>query len=170
MELYQPLIHFDWNLLFSALTFLSLFLILKHFFFDKVHKFMMDRQQAVEDQLEAGRQAEAEAARLQAEYDDIIDRAENDGRDIIKQSKKAADERADNIINDAKAKAADIVHTAEKQAEIERERAVHDMKDEIAELAIMAAGQIVKKDLAQNGEHDLIERIIEEAGGDKWQS
>ena len=40
MKVYQPLLYVDWNLLFSAVTVLVLFLILKHFFFEKVHDFM----------------------------------------------------------------------------------------------------------------------------------
>ena len=37
MELYQPLLSLNWNMLFTAITVIVLFFILKHFFFEKVH-------------------------------------------------------------------------------------------------------------------------------------
>lgn len=170
MELYQPLIHFDWNLLFSMLTFICLFLILKHFFFDKVHNFMVARQQKVDEQLKHAEEAQAEADERLASYEDIIEKAESDGRDIIKQSKNTAEERADGIIADAKAQADMIIRNAEKKAEQEKAKALTEMKDHIAELAILAAGQIVEKEIADNGEEVIIDKIIEEAGAGKWQN
>ena len=52
VELYQGLLEINWNLLFSAITVLVLYLILKHFFFEKVHKFMVARQEAVQKELD----------------------------------------------------------------------------------------------------------------------
>ena len=47
VKLYQGLLEINWNLLFSAITVLVLYLILKHFFFEKVHNFMEARKAAV---------------------------------------------------------------------------------------------------------------------------
>lgn len=56
VKLYQGLLEINWNLLFSAITVLVLYLILKHFFFEKVHNFMEARKAAVQASLD---QAEA---------------------------------------------------------------------------------------------------------------
>ena len=40
MKMVQPLLSFNWNLVFTAVTVIVLYLILKHFFFEKVHQFM----------------------------------------------------------------------------------------------------------------------------------
>ena len=52
MTVYEPLLAFNWNLLFSAITVLVLFLILKKFFFEKVHNFMEERENEVRTQFE----------------------------------------------------------------------------------------------------------------------
>lgn len=168
--IYRPLISFDWNLLFSMLTFICLFLVLKHFFFDKVKAFMDKREAAVEDKLENARVAEEEADKRLAQYEDAVAKGEEKGREIIKESKKMAEERADSIISTAKAQATEIVQNAEKKAEQERAKAVSDMKNDIAQIAVMAAEQIVGKEIEQNGEDVIIDKIIEEAGAGKWQS
>ena len=52
MEMYQPLLTINWNLLFTAVTIIVLFIILKVFFFEKVHKFMMDRENEIRSSIE----------------------------------------------------------------------------------------------------------------------
>ena len=64
VKLYQGLLEINWNLLFSAITVLVLYLILKHFFFEKVHKFMEARKAAVQDNLDRAKATEEEAQAL----------------------------------------------------------------------------------------------------------
>ena len=66
VKLYQGLLEINWNLLFSAITVLVLYLILKHFFFEKVHKFMEARKAAVQDNLDRAKATEEEAQALGA--------------------------------------------------------------------------------------------------------
>ncbi len=131
---------------------------------------MEARSKAVEDQLQHASAAQEEADQRLAQYKDIVEKAQVDGRNIIKQSKYTADEKADDIIAQAKAEAADIVHNAEKKAEQEKAKAISDMKDQIAELAVLAASQIVEREINRDGEEKIINKIIEEAGAGKWQS
>ena len=47
---HQDLLTINWNLIFSVITVLVLILILKHFFFEKVKKFMDERKAQVAEQ------------------------------------------------------------------------------------------------------------------------
>ncbi|MCQ2550983.1 MAG: F0F1 ATP synthase subunit B [Clostridia bacterium] len=152
------------------LTFICLFLVLKHFFFDKVKAFMDKREANVQKQLDDARVANEEADARLAEYEDVVSKAEEKGREILKESKKMAEERADAIVSGAKSQAQEIVQNAEKKAEQERAKAVSDMKNDIAQIAVMAASQIVGKEIKDNGEEVIIDKIIEEAGAGKWQN
>ena len=62
VQLYQDLLTINWNLLFSLITVVVLVLILKKFFFEKVHSFMEARQQQVVNTLQ-----EAQATREEAQ-------------------------------------------------------------------------------------------------------
>ena len=68
VKLYQGLLEINWNLLFSAITVLVLYLILKHFFFEKVHNFMEARKAAVQASLDQAEAANEEAQTLLADY------------------------------------------------------------------------------------------------------
>ena len=169
VRLYQGLIELNWNLLFSFITVVVLFLILKHFFFEKVHNFMVERQHAVEQQLENARVKEEEAESRLAEYNETLNNADEEGREIIKKARSSAETQAAGIVSDAKKQAADIIEKAREQAETETEQAMRDMKNQVAEMAVMAAGRIIGREIDEKGQDDIIDRVIEEAGSTKWQ-
>ena len=76
VKLYQGLLEINWNLLFSAITVLVLYLILKHFFFEKVHNFMEARKAAVQASLDQAEAANEEAQTLLADYRTTLANAE----------------------------------------------------------------------------------------------
>ncbi|MCQ2548085.1 MAG: F0F1 ATP synthase subunit B [Clostridia bacterium] len=164
MEKYQDLITFDWNLLFSALTFLALLLIAYKFFFKKVHDFMEARSQAVQDQLDNAKTAQEEADARLAQYENIVSDAEEKGREIIKEARLDANARAEKIVLDAHDEAGKIISKANKDIEIEKQQATQAMKDQIAELAIEAAGQIIGEELSKSGHDAIIDDVIAKAG------
>ena len=78
VKLYQGLLEINWNLLFSAITVLVLYLILKHFFFEKVHNFMEARKAAVQASLDQAEAANEEAQTLLADYRTTLANAETE--------------------------------------------------------------------------------------------
>ena len=70
---FEKLIEFSsWDFIFSMITFLVLFLILKHFFFEKVHNFMESRRKEVEDALDNAAEASRLADEKLADYEKKI--------------------------------------------------------------------------------------------------
>lgn len=170
VNLYQGLLELNWNLLFSAITVLVLYLILKHFFFEKVHNFMMARQAMIEEQLMHADQENQKAGKLLEEYSKTLANAEEEKRQIIKDAKAIADERADAIVSDAKKEAAEIMLSAHKKIAAEEEKAVSELKGEIAQLAILTAEQILEKELGSGDRQEIVDKVLEEAASGKWQN
>ena len=169
VRLYQNLLEFNWNLLFTAVTVFVLYLILKHFFFEKVHNFMMARKAMIEEELMNADQESKKASKLLEEYSKTLANAEEEKRQIIKEAKVIADERADAIVSDAKKEAAQIIVDAHKKIETE-EKAVSQLKKDIGKLAVLTAEQIMQKELGDEDRQELVDKVIEEAGSGKWQS
>lgn len=170
VRLYQGLLELNWNLLFSGITVLVLFFILKHFFFEKVHNVMMARQAMIEEKLTHADSESKKAEALLQEYSKTLANAEEEKRQIIKEAKAIADERAENIVSDAKAEAAEIVSSAHKKIAAEEEKAVSELKKEIAQLAVMTAEQIMEKELGENDQQEIVDKVLEEAASGKWQN
>lgn len=168
VDIYTGLIEFNWTLLFIWLTVLVLYLILKHFFFEKVHNFMVARENQVRESFENADKANRLAEEKLQDYEKRIADIEGEGREIIRKARIKAEEQAKGIIEEANLKAADMIKKAEQEIEQEKIRAVAEMKLQIAGLAIFAAEKILEKQLDDAGQQEMIAGIIEQAGRSQW--
>lgn len=168
MEIYTGLIEFNWTLVFMWLTLLVLYLILKHFFFEKVHNFMEARENKVRDAFENAEKTNKLADEKLEDYEKKIAEIEGEGREIIKNAKIKADSQAKDIVEEANMKASTMIKQAEQEVQRVQIRAMSDMKSQIATMAILAAEKIIEKRLDVSGQDELITKIIEEAGRSEW--
>jgi F-type H+-transporting ATPase subunit b len=169
VTLHQDLIEFNWNLLFSMVTVFALYLILKRFFFEKVHDFMIKREKNVRDTLEEADRKNRDAEKKATEYENRILGLEDDGRRIIGDAKKRANEISEKIILEANSSAKSIISKAELEARHKKEDAEKEMINEIAQIAVMAAEKIIEKEIDETKHTEIIDGIIEKAGKTKWQ-
>ena len=168
MEVVAPLIGLDWTLVMVLATFLILYLIVKKFFFEKIHDFMQAREQKVKDQFDSAEAAEQLAKEHLAEYEDKLEGVEIERRGVLKDARALAEQRAEQIIKEAQARAEEIVQQAEKEIEHERALFAETMKEQVAMLAIYAAEKIIEKQLDENEHKTLIDGIIEKDDGKTW--
>ncbi|HKK95116.1 MAG TPA: F0F1 ATP synthase subunit B [Anaerovoracaceae bacterium] len=169
VTLHQGLIEFNWNLLFSMITVVVLYLILKRFFFEKVHAFMVQREESVRKTLDEAEKKNNDADKKVIEYNAKISGLEDDGRKIIGDAKKRANGVSEKIILEANESAKSIVSKAELEATHKKEDTEKEMKKEIAQIAVMAAEKIIEKEIDEKKHSEIIDGIIEKAGNSKWQ-
>ena len=168
--LVTSLISFNWTLAMNWVTVIVLFLILKKFFFEKVHNFIIARENTVKDAFENAELVNRKADEKLEAYNKKIANIEGEGREIIKNAKTKADKQANDIIEDANKKVDDMILQAKKEIEREQAQALADMKNQIIVLALMAAEKIIEKDLNTEGQEAFIDKIIEQAGTSGWQN
>jgi len=154
----------------NMITVIVLFLILRKVFFEKVHNFMVARQNAIKDAYDNADAVNRKADERLDTYNKRIAHIESEGRDIIKNAKLKAEKQASEIIEEANKKAEAIIEHAVKEIEKEKVHAVSDMKNQIIMLSILAAEKIMEKDLKTEGHEAFIDNIIEQAGTTKWQN
>ena len=147
MEMTQGLIEFNWSSLMILCNVFILYIILRKFFWEKIKKFMDDRAAAVQDAIDAAEAVNKRADEKMASYSKRIANVEEEGREIIKASKQQADAQAQIIIEEARKQASDIIAKAERTIEQERLAATEEMRKEIASIAMLAAEQIVGKEI-----------------------
>ncbi len=169
ITLYQGLLEFNWNLLLSAVTVLVLYLILKKYFFEKVHYILMERQAHIEEQLTHAEETERNAGVLLEEYSRTLANAEEEKRSILQQARAEADQRAEKILEKARNEAVELTARTHEKLAHEEEKILHRLHEEIAELAVLAAGQILQREIKETDYAELTDRIIEEAKTAKWE-
>lgn len=148
----------------TLLNTLILFLVLKHFLFNKVNKVVDERQKEIQDSYDRAEEAEKNAQKLEADYNEKIGQAKQEGAEIIRDATKKAQARADEIIDEARVEAKGIRTNAENEIEREKKIAVNAIKDEISQIAFSAAAAVVEKDLTSEDNEKLIEKFIDNVG------
>lgn len=170
MEMYQGLIEFNWSSLMILCNVFILYIILRKFFWEKIKQFMDDRAAAVQDAIDAAEAVNKRADEKMANYSKRIANVEEEGREIIKASRQQADAQAQIIIEEARKQASDIIAKAEKTIELEKSQAMEEMRQEIASIAMLAAEQIVGREIDNVGQDAIIDQAIEDARSAKWQN
>lgn len=148
----------------SILNTLILFLVLKHFLFDKVNAVLDSRRTEVSKTYEDANAALNNAKQLETEYTEKLSAAKEESAEIVKNATKKAQSRSDEIIAEAKDEAKGIVDKANADIEKEKKRAVNQIKDEISDIAISIAVQVVSKEIDGKTHEKLIESFIDEIG------
>ena len=145
MVMHQPLLSLDWNLLFSLITVTVLVLILKKFFFEKVHNFMVKREEEIKDEIKKAEDMNAQAEALHKEYQQELEKAEEEKRSIINAARNEAGEEAEKLIIEAHKEAARIREENEVAIQQRKEEAKKELENEVSDLAILAAQRILEK-------------------------
>ena len=156
--------------IFYLVNFLILVGVLGKFLYKPFLNLMETRKQSIVDALDNAEAVNRRADEKMANYDRKIAKLEAEGREILKEAKIKAEEQANEIIEQANQRASQIMNRAEKEIEREREKAVLEMREQIAVLSLMAAEKIMERDVEVNGQDQIIEQVLEEAGASEWQN
>jgi len=167
---YLGLIEFTPTLVMNWITVFVLFLVLKIFFFEKVHNFVMARENAVKDAFDNAEIVNRKANETLDNYNKKIANIESERREIIEKARIKADDQAKRILEEAQKKAEALMERTQNDIEREKVKALSEMKGQIAALALMAAEKIIEKDLEIEGQDMFIDRIIEQVGNSAWQN
>lgn len=158
------------EIIFVILNFLLLVFVLGKFIYKPFLGALDDRKKRIQETFDAADAVSRRADAKLAKYERRIAHVEEENRSIMRETKRRAEEQAQQIIADATKQAGEIVSRAERAIELERERALDEMRQEIAELALLAAQQIVEKEVDQIGQDAIVDEIINNARGAKWQT
>lgn len=152
------------TIIFTLLNLLILFLLVRHFLFDKVNKVLEDRIKEVENDYDEAQKANHNAKTLENEYTQKLNLAKEESAEIIKTSTKKAQLRYDEIVSEAKDEVSNLKQKANSEIEREKKRAINQMKDEISDIAFMVATKVVEKEINPSDNDKMIEEFINNVG------
>ena len=155
---------------FYMINFLILVGVLTKFLYKPFLGVLEERKKKIQDAFDSAEMMNRRADEKMANYTARIANVEEEGREIIKEAKQRAEAQAAEIISEANEKAAQIVEAAHRQVELDKQKAADEMKQQVAALALMAAEKIIERDIAQIGQEQIVDEIIEQAGSGQWQN
>jgi len=158
----NPLVQLDPGLfVWTILTFLVLLGVLAKFAWKPLLKMLKDREDLIRSSLEDAEKAQTELANLNAEREEIINKARSKAQSILSEGKVAASKLKDETLNAAKDQAKSILTEAEKQIRVEKDKAIEEIKSEVVDLSLSVATKLIKKNISREDNQALIDESLE---------
>lgn len=158
------------SMILQLIATVVLFFILRHFLYKPVSKFMNERKEGIQSDIDDAKALKSEAIELKSEYEFKINEAKTEGQKIIEDSRKRGEEIKQDIVREARVEANSIMEKARVEIEREKEKALEEIKLQAGEMAILIASKVIDKNLDMNLQKDMIDKFVDEVGVDKWQN
>lgn len=153
-----------WQMVAALGNLILLFVIVKKFLYKPVKKMLAARENAINQDYDAARQAKEDAMKDKKEYEDRLLSAEKEADSVIKSAVSVAKAREKEIVADAHEKADGIVRQAKEEAALELKKAEDSVKREIAEVSSALTEKLLEREVNDSDHQRFIDSFIESIG------
>lgn len=154
-----------WNLIIQLIAFIIFIWLLWRFALGPIVRMLDERQGRIRDSMAAAEKMQAELQETAAKNEEILREARQDAQRILHQAKEQGDATIARAREEAGQQAEEYLARAESTLRTETEQARQQLRQEVADLAVLAAGKIVRKELDPQAQARLIEETLAEATG-----
>lgn len=159
----NPLIPNIWEIVVTSVGFLVLLFIVIKFVVPAMEKSYVERRDAIEGGLERAQAAQAEAAQLKNNYEQLLQEARTEASQIREQARTEAAQIVAEARQNASAEASRISEQASVQIGAERQQAVTALRTEVGTLATQLASKIVGEALNDDARSQrVVDRFLED--------
>ena len=147
----------------TAVVFIILLVLLRSLAWKPILSAVKEREQSIEDALNAAKKAKEEMALLNAQNEKIMKEARVERDAILKEAR----EMKENIINEAKnsatVEANKLIENAKSAIQNEKASAMADIKNQVGQLSIEIAEKILTKELSdKSAQEALVNDVIDQ--------
>jgi F-type H+-transporting ATPase subunit b len=150
------------KLLFQVINFLLLLYLLNRFLFKRVLALLDERQTKISKGLEDAEAAARDRELARAEREAALDEARKEAQSMIARATKIADDSRVEILAEAKAQAEKVTQRATDDINAEKDRAMAELRATVADLALEAAGKLVRSEMDSQTQRRMVEEFLTE--------
>ena len=156
------MLNLNWNIIWTFVNIIVLFLLLRIFLFKPVMRILDKRADEIKKTIDDANAAKREASELKAKYSEELKAAGTRADAIIKEATDNAKIQREKILDKAKKDADNIIKTAEKQTELDKQQAMKEMRSQIADVALKAAHKAMESgDISENSIGSFLRQVGE---------
>jgi F-type H+-transporting ATPase subunit b len=148
----------------AAVNFLFFLVVLQRFAFGPVSRILAERRARIEQGLADAEQARQDRERADEERQAALAEARREASDILARAQKVAQETRDADIAATRAELERMRTRASDELEAEKQRAIAQLRSEVADLALQAAGKVVRETMTDARQKRLVEEFLTESG------
>lgn len=134
--------------------------LLSKFAFPAILGGLKEREQTIEESMTRAERALAEAKQLQADNEVARRDAERQAQTILRDAREQAEAQRTADVDKTKAEIARLQEAARADIEREKQQALVELRQEVAGLAIGAAEKILRENLDEGRQRQLVDQFI----------
>lgn len=155
----------DLNWFISQLiNFTVLLFVLQRFLYKPMLKMLQQRKERIRESMDYAERVKKESERAEADYQQKIEESRREAQAIITQATQQAERAREDVLAKAREEAREIKNKAMTDVDYERKRVMADLRDEVADLAILAAGRVLGKELDAATHRQVVADFLNETG------
>lgn len=150
------------KLAFQIVNFLLLLWLLRRFAYKPVLGMIDERRRRIAKGLEDAEAAERDRQLAQAEREAAVTEARREAQAMIARATKIAEDSRAEIVAEAKAEAEKVIARAREEITAEKEKAMAELRGHVADLALAAAGKLVRSEMSSTTQRRLVDEFLAE--------
>ncbi len=150
------------KLLFQVINFLLLLYLANRFLFKRVLGLLDERNARITKGLEDAETAARDRELARAEREAAVTEARKEAADMLVNANKIATDTRDEILAKARADAEKVTERAREEITAEKDKAMAELRAQVADLALEAAGKLVRSDMNATTQRRLVEEFLAE--------
>ena len=151
-----------WKLAFQVINFLILLYLLNRFLFKPVLARLDERSEKIAKGLEDAEVAARDRELARAEREAAVAEARKEANEMIARANKIAEDTRNEILTSARAEADKVSTRAREEIVAEKDKAMAEIRGQVAELALAAAGKLVRRQMDDPTQRRLVEEFLAE--------
>lgn len=149
-----------WNFLIQLGAFLVFAFLLWRFAVGPIVRVLDARQDKISESLLAAERMQVELRESQAKNEQVMAEARREASELMQQARSNADAVEARAREKAEASAQEFLDRAQQTLQQETAQARQQLRQEVADLAVMAAGQIIHKEITPEDQRAIIEQTL----------
>ena len=146
----------------SAITFLILLLILRKLAWKPILNAIENRESHIRESIERAEEAQKKAEENLKSYQKIMEDARKESQEILEKGRKTAETMREEILEKAKQESTRMVEKAKKEISLEREKSLDEIRRLAVDLSLSAASKLVERSLKDPDHAKIVEQYIKE--------
>ena len=163
----MSLLNLNWDVIWTIINILVLFLLLKRFLFKPITEMMESRTAEIENNLKDAEDQKQKAHELTTQYEEKLQGAHAEAAQIVSEAKTRGQQEYSAILKSAEQDAQKEKERSRAEMEREREDMLRGVQENVTELVLLTASKLSQKELDQDSDRKLVDSFLSEADGDK---
>lgn len=152
-----------WNFAVQMIAFLVFIYLLWRFAVGPIVRVLDTRQDKIGESLMAAERMQQELRDSAAKNEEIMAQARRDAQDVLTAARHNAEQIVTRANEQAAASADEFLGRAQETLRQETAQARQQLRQEVADLAVNAAGKILRKEISAADQRTLIEQTLTES-------